>query len=290
MGTSPFKTTSENISARPADSRRRVSFCLPEKQIQNFLTAHGESGCTPETIRQYRSALYSFYEILPEDKRVFRDTLSQWHGALLEQGYSARTAATRIAAVNTLLDYLGRRDFQWHTRLEIPEKELSDLTREEYMRLLLEAQRQEDITLYLLVKTFAVTGLSVQSLNDLTREAVDCGEIRTERKKFSQTVSIPTMLRRELLDYAMRERVRSGSLFRTRTGKPFTRTAITNMISRLGQDAGLEPGKANPRSLKRLYQDTFAEYQQQADEWIQDSYVRLLEQEEQKAGWLVGRG
>ena len=268
--------------------RSRTPFHLGKKQIETFLAAHSRSGCAGDTIRQYRATILAFRDFLPESKTVARNSLAQWQAALLEQGYSPRTVSTRVSAVNALLDYLGRRDYQCHLKMERATPELPDLTREEYIRLLAGARRQENITLYLLVKTFALTGLPIQSLNDLTREAVNCGEIRTERKLYSQTVHIPAMLRRELLDYAMREGVRSGPLFRTRTGRPLNRSTITSMISRLGEDAGLEPDKANPRGLKRLYQNTFAEYRRQADEWIEASYVRLLEEEEKQAGWLRG--
>ena len=77
---------------------------------------------------------------------------------------------------------MGRRDLQWHAKLERTQADAAELTREEYIRLLQEAKRQENITLYLLVKTIASAGLSVQSLNGLTREAVDRGEVRTERE------------------------------------------------------------------------------------------------------------
>lgn len=290
MGAQSPRTRDEAPAARQAGCGRRASFCLTEKQIQRFLDAHAESGCAGDTIRQYRSAILQFYEFLPEGKQVSRDTLSQWNTLLLEQGYSSSTACTRLSAVNGLLDFLGRRDLQWRAKLERTQADAAELTREEYIRLLQEAKRQENITLYLLVKTIASAGLSVQSLNGLTREAVDRGEVRTERKLYSQTVALPAGLRRELLDYAMREGVRSGPVFRTAAGEPLRRTAVTCMISRLGEAAGLEPGKANPRSLKRLYQSTFAEYQRQADEWMRTTYARLLAEEDQEAGWLAGRG
>lgn len=275
---------------KAAGSSRKVSFRLTEKQIRQFLAAHAGSGCGKNTIQQYQYALSSFYDFLPEDKRISRDTLSRWTDALTEQGYSPRTVCTRLSAVNALLDFLGRRDFQWRLKLERSEADAADLTREEYLRLLQEAKRQENITLYLLVKTFAVAGLPVQCLDNLTREAVDSGTIQTERKLYHQTVPLPPMLRRELLDYAMREGVRSGPVFRTGSGAPLHRSTVSYMISRLGRDAGLEPGKANPRSLKRLHQNTFAEYQRQADEWMRDTYAKLLAEEEEVAGWLAGRG
>lgn len=280
----------EKHSKAVGGMNRGKPFRLNEKQIEKFLAAHSKSGCTEDTIRQYRAAILHFRDFLPKSGAVARNSLAQWQTALLEQGYSARTVYTRVSAVNALLEYLGRRDYQNHFKMERPEPDLPDLTRDEYIRLLTEAQRQENITLYLLVKIFAVTGLSIQCLNDLTREAVDCGEIRTERKLYRQTVKIPAMLRRELLDYAMREGVRSGPLFRSKAGGPFNRSVITNMISRLGADAGLADGKANPRCLKRLYQNTLAAYQRQADEWIEANYVRLLEEEETQAGWMAGRG
>ncbi len=280
----------QETERRTGGTDRRPSFRLSQKQIQKFLAAHAESGCAKETIRRYRAALLSFHAFLPESGMVSRNSLAQWQTVLLEQGYSSRTVSARTSAVNALLDYLGRRDYQCHLKAERPEADLPDLSRTEYIRLLQEAKRQEDITLYLLVKTFAVAGLSVQSLSDLTREAVDCGMVRTERKLYSQTVVLPAMLRRELLDYAMRKGVRSAPVFRTRTGRPFSRSAVTKMISRLGEEAGLEPGKANPRSLKRLYQNTFAEYQRQADKWMKETYTQLLEGEERAVGWLSGRG
>lgn len=282
--------SAEKAGRQAGGTDRKTPFRLSKKQIQRFLAAHAESGCTENTIRQYRAALLSFHDFLPESGAVSLDSLARWQEALLEQGYSSRTVSARVSAVNALLDYLERRDYQCHLKIELPEADLPDLTREEYIQLLAQARRQEDITLYLLVKTFAVTGLSVQGLNDLTREAVDRGEIRTERKLFSQTVEIPALLRRELLDYAMREGVRSGPVFRTRTGRPFNRSAVTAMIARLGGEAGLDAGKANPRSLKRLYQNTFAEYQRQADEWMRACYARLLEEEEKQAGWMADWG
>ena len=195
-----------------------------------------------------------------------------------------------MSAVNTLMDFLGRRDFQYHVKLDRPEAELPILTRDEYIQLLQEAKRQEDITLYLLVKTFAVAGMSIQNLDDLTWEAIDCGIVKTERKRYSQTLVLPAPLRQEPLDYAMREGIRTGPVFRTKNKKTFNRSVVTTMISKLGEAAGLEPGKANPRSLKRLYQNTFADYQRQADAWMANRYAQLLEEEEVQVGWMAGKG
>ena len=235
MGARSPKNPDSHEAARPAGNRRKAFFRLTEKQIQRFLSVHARSGCTKDTILQYRTAVFVFYDFLPEDKRVYQDTLSRWIDALIEQGYSSRTVCARLSVVNSLLDFLGRRDFQCMVKLERTEAKTADLTRAEYLQLLQEAKRQENVTLYLLVKTFAVAGLSVQYLDNLTREAVNSGVIQTERKRYSQTVELPTGLRSELLDYTMREGIRSGPVFHTRSGKSFNRSVVTNMIELKGQ-------------------------------------------------------
>lgn len=284
-------SSSSSGTKRPlsAAGSHRTYLYLSEKQIQHFLSTHAQSGCTEGTISQYRSALSSFYEFLPENKRIFHDTLPRWYDSMVEQGYSPRTASALLSAVNSLLEFLERRELQWYTKSDWREAETAALTRKEYIQLLQEAKRQENITLYLLVKTFALAGLSVQHLNDLTWEAVNRGAICTERKRYCQVVTLPDGLRQELLEHAVRNVVRSGPIFLAGSGKPLSRTTVTYLISRLGRDAGLEPGKANPRSLKGLYQNTFADYQRQADVWMKKRYAKLLEKEEAQAGWLAER-
>ena len=179
-------------------------------------------------------------------------------------GIFPRTASARLSAVNSLLEFLERRELQWYTKSDWREAETAALTRKEYIQLLQEAKRQENITLYLLVKTFALAGLSVQHLNDLTWEAVNRGAICTERKRYCQVVTLPDGLRQELLSTPFGTLSVPAQFF-AGSGKPLSRTTVTYLISRLGRDAGLEPGKANPRSLKGLYQNTFADYQRQAD-------------------------
>ena len=147
----------KNAAVHSISAKRIKSFPLTEKQIRTFLATHAKSGCTEETIRQYQAAIKSFYEFLPENKCVLQSSLEHWQEALSEQGYSTRTILVRVSAVNTLMDP-GRRDFQYHVKLDRPEAELPILTRDEYIQLLQEAKRQEDITLYLWSKPLLLWG------------------------------------------------------------------------------------------------------------------------------------
>lgn len=288
---------SESVSSQKEKGRSRqkssrdssrVVYLIPER-IEQFLSTQKKEGCTEVTIKTYRTSMNRLYAFLPENKQITQDTLSQWEAHMSAQGYSARTIYTRLAIANSFLAFLGRRNWQ---RRDISRKydepDLPELTREEYLLLLQEAKRQENIQLYLLVKVFACMGLSIQSLDKLTREAVNEGTLQIDHKLCTQALEIPPLLRRELLDYAMREGIRSGPVFVNRNGRSINRQILTVKISKLGEAAGLEPGKSNPRTLKRLYQTTLAGYQRQADAWVRKSWLALLEGEETTAGWLAG--
>ena len=230
----------KNAAVHSISAKRIKSFPLTEKQIRTFLATHAKSGCTEETIRQYQAAIKSFYEFLPEKNCVLQSSLEHCQEALSEQGYSTRTILVRVSAVNTLMDFLGRRDFQYHVKLDRPKAELPILTRDEYIQLLQEAKRQEDITLYLLVKTFAVAGMSIQNLDDLTREAYRW----RHRKKQSGSDTVRrlySLLRsgRSCWTMPCGEGIRTGPVFRTKNKKPFNRSCRYHDYFQIWPAAGL---------------------------------------------------
>jgi len=280
----PGETAERNTAAR-----RQQMFLLSQAQIQRFLTHLEEDGWTKGTVQKYRADISRFHQFLPKDKRVARDALARWREHLLQDGYSARTINSSVSSVNSLLDYLGRRDWQSREWVEVRESAGPELTREEYLRLLEEAKRQEDIQIYLLVKTLVCTGLFREGLPALTREAVNSGAVAVNKRRNcrDRQLTLPAQLRDELLDYAMRKRIRSGPVFRMEDGSPMRASTAGDRITALGKAAGLEPGRANARNLKRLYQRTCAAFQREADRWVEESYTRLLASEEERIGWRV---
>ena len=69
------------------------------------LEKKGREASTPEI---YRHNMRCFNDSLPADKMVRRSTLDRWREALLEGGYSPRTANVRISVANSLMAFLGR--------------------------------------------------------------------------------------------------------------------------------------------------------------------------------------
>ncbi len=120
-----------------------------------------------------------------------------------------------------------------------------ELTRAEYLHLLDTARVLGREPAYLLVKVFALTGISVSELPVLTVEAVRAGRVRD--------VPLPEGLKSELLAYAARKNILSGPVFATRSGRPLDVQRVSAILRGLGAAAGLGEGMCRPKALQRLY-------------------------------------
>ncbi len=272
----------------PVLKKPKGAFVLTRKEIDRFLKDLKRTGRSATTIETYRQNLLGFYEFLPPDKQVDGSTLPAWRDFLVDKGYSQHSTNSKTSAVNSLFNFLGERNWQVvNIGKAVSQEEGPELTRTEYLQLLNAAKQQENIQLYLIVKTLACTELTPSDLPLLTREAVNAGIVGGKIRGVDREVGLPAALREDLRSYAMYRGIRSGPVFLNAGGDPYGRTAITRMIGILGSELGLEPGKATPRNIRRLYLSTLADFQRQADAWIAESYANLLNEEETNIGWQV---
>ena len=244
---------------------------ITQDKIKEFLESVDISANSRD---HYQLALRSFYDWLPEDKNVEQGTLEQWRSWLLSQGYAERTVYWRISACNTFVEYMGRRDLQASPGkiIETPQPEL---TREEYMRLLMAARAHGTEADYIMIKLLASIDISLSDLSALTLE------------KFND-MEAPEVLRREVQDYARRYGIVSGYLFRTRNGTLYRRTYIHQRINKLCDVARIPQEKANPRCLQRLYQQTMDELREDVNRMVNINYNRMLEREQKMVAWRTG--
>lgn len=259
---------------------------ITQKQISDYLAEMKTRGCTPETIKTCRRNVLNFYQWLPSDKCLLRDSTIRWRDELLEQGYMPRTVNNRLSSVNSMLAYLNLWEYQLPAEFRLPEDDvLPELTRTEYLRLLSAAQAQENERAYLMAKVFAATGLTVHELPKLTVEAVRDGRIVIAANRTKRIIHIPGCLQTELLDFAGQEGIPKGPVFVTRSGKPVNRSGVTACIQQLATDARVPSEKCNPRCLRKLYQATKEGIQQNISLLVEQAHERLLEQEQISIGW-----
>lgn len=272
---------------RPMHQHRRTEtgVLLTQESIEQFLDACQSRGRVEGTLQWYRRGLNRLYQALPEDKFIRQGALERWREELVEMEYTPGTVNMFLSIANSYLDFVGHRECQLASQLKPKSSLQPELTREEYVQLLRTAKALDKERLYLLVKLFASTGLSVQELPNVTVEAVQKGEIIHFPHKVEQRVRIPECLRKELLGYIRRNGYTSGPIFQNKDGGPLNRTYVSIAIRRLCVEARIPEEKGNPRCLKRLYQNTRSDIENNVAMLVEQALDRVLEQEQSAIGW-----
>ena len=266
----------------PASARREAGVPLSPEEIEGFLHSLEAKGRIAETLKWYRRGLTHLYRALPEDRRIRRGTLAWWRETLRREGYAPSTVNLFLSVANSYVEYQGCREYQLVGQLKREEKAQPELSREEYLRLLRTAKALERERAYLLVKVFASTGVGVQELPAVTVEAARAWRLELPG---GRAVHVAESLCGELLAYAEREGRGRGPVFVDRTGKPMSRTNVTNGVKQLCQAAGVPEEKGSPRCLRRLYQSTREELEARAARWVDQAMDRILLREQKAVAW-----
>lgn len=176
--------------------------------------------------------------------------------------YSAKSANSMLAALNSLFSFAGRGDLrlqQFRLQRDVFRPESEELTREEYLRLIAAAERVRDCRSALILQTLCCTGIRISELGYVTVEAVKSGGACVRCKGKTRRVFIISALRKKLLRYAEETGVSAGPVFLTRTGKPLDRSNIWRRMKKLCDYAGIPRQKAFPHNLRHLFARTFYE-------------------------------
>lgn len=264
------------------EQRARAPNTVTLQDIERYLAQTAEKGLNENTIKAYRRCLVKFYRFLPPDKRIEPGSVGAWREELKAE-YAPRSINVCLSAVNSFMEYMNLHAYQLQSRLKPDEGEtLPELTRAEYLRMLEHAKSDRNERAYLLTKVFACTGLTVQELPKLTLEAAKAGVVE---RHAGLPAKLPGCLRSELLSYAQRRAIDSGPLFVTRSGRALNRTEVTGTIQRLACAAKIEPGKGNPRCLRKLYLNAQHEIWRSLLPLAEQSHERLIETEQLAVGW-----
>lgn len=119
------------------------------------------------------------------------------------------------------------------------------------------AKQKGNERLNLLIQTICGSGIRVSELQYITVEAVKCGEATVSLKGKTRTVFIVKELKQKLLRYAAEQKITSGAIFITRSGKPMSRTNIWREMKSLCEQARVNPQKVFPHNLRHLVARTF---------------------------------
>lgn len=132
-----------------------------------------------------------------------------------------------------------------------------ELTKTEYKQLLNAALSQHNKRLYMLMQTICATGIRVSELKYITVEAVKSGVATINCKGKMRVVMMTKDLCKQLNAYIKEQKIKSGSVFVSKNGRPLDRSNIWSDMKKLCETAGVSKEKVFPHNLRHLFARTY---------------------------------
>ena len=232
---------------------------LTEKIIADFFLYLKSEEKSQNTIQKYLRDVRAFAADL-SGTEVTKEVAVAYKSKLLSENYAVRSINSMLASLNSLFAFLGWTDCKVKSiklQRQIYCSEEKELTKAEYMRLVNTAKQRGNERLNLIIQTICGTGIRVSELQFITVEAVKRGEAIVSLKGKTRTVFLVRELQKKLLRYVAEQKIQSGAVFITRTGKPMSRTNIWREMKGLCIEANVNPQKVFPHNLRHLFARVF---------------------------------
>ena len=231
---------------------------LATDKMQDFEVYLRNEERSVATIEKYMRDVRCFAMFIG-DTEISKQTVLEYKSRLGET-YAVASANSMIAALNCFLRFCGWHDLcvkQFKIQREVYCSEEKELTRAEYIRLLEAANAKHNERLNLIIQTICGTGIRVSELQYITVEALQNGEAIVNCKGKNRRVFIVPELKKKLLCYIKEQKIESGAVFVTRSGKPINRSSIWREMKALCKQANVLPSKVFPHNLRHLFARTF---------------------------------
>ncbi len=186
--------------------------------------------------------------------------------------YAPASVNSVLSSLNCFFEYNG-----WHElkvkmlriQKQVFAERSKELTKAEYERLLVAAREKKNERLYYLMQTICSSGIRVSELAAITVDALKSCRANINCKGKMRVVILPKDLCKMLLGYARGQKITSGPVFITKSGKPLDRSSVWKMMKSLCKSAGVNKEKVFPHNLRHLFARTYYS--------IQKDIVRLAD-------------
>ena len=228
--------------------------CKSMTLFDAWLTANGRSAGTSANYCRNVTALF----IWLGNRDLTTETANAWKAELLET-HAPVTVNAMLAALNSYARFAGldiRTQFVKIQRRLFRDSR-RELTRAEFENLLDAAQHCGKERLSLLMETICASGIRVSEVKFITVEAAKAGRATISLKGKVREILLPGQLCRKLLKYAGKQKIASGEIFLTGSGKSLSRGQIWAEMKRLCKQAGVAESKVFPHNLRHLFATAF---------------------------------
>jgi site-specific recombinase XerD len=231
---------------------------ITTEQIENFKLFLLEDEKSKSTVEKYERDIKSFC-IWLEENEVSKAAVLNYKAYLCEN-YAVASVNSMLSSINSFFSYLEW--FELRVKAVKVQKQIfasneRELTKEEYERLLSAAKAKNNQRLYLLMQTICSTGIRVSELRFITVESINKGRAEIDLKGKRRCAFLSVELCKMLKNYIKEQKIKSGPVFITKSGKPLDRSNIWNDMKKLCKAAGVSQNKVFPHNLRHLFARTY---------------------------------
>jgi len=235
--------------------------------FKNYLVCEEKSKAT---IEKYVRDITAFASVMTGIE-LCKEKVLEYKEKLIEK-YAPKSVNSVISSLNSFFAWMGWYDLKVKAlkiQRQIFAEKNKELTKQEYERLLMAAKDKKNERLYYLMQTICSTGIRVSELKYITVEAVNAKTAIINCKGKTRTVFLPKKLCKMLKEYIKKNKIKSGSVFVSKSGKPLDRSNIWADMKKLCDSAGVSKEKVFPHNLRHLFARTYYS--------IQKDIVRLAD-------------
>ena len=210
------------------------------------------------TINKYLHDVREMLDFMGQEC-ISKELLIQYRGHLSRR-CRARTVNGKLSAINAYLKCMGLeahkvKFLKVQKRIYMDEKR--DLTEQDCRRLLETASRTGKTQLYFLMLVLYGTGIRISELPYVTVEAVYQGNAEINMKGKYRVIIFPRNLVRQLKEYIRDTDIKSGCIFRTKSGKCLDRSNICHSMKKICREARVDQSKVFPHNFRHLFAKSF---------------------------------
>ena len=231
---------------------------ITQEMVVNFKKFLIDEEKSRATLEKYIRDINAFREWL--GNRIVEKVMVLEYKTYLVEKYAPASANSMLSSINSFFEFN-----EWHElkvkmlkiQKQIFAEKNKELTKAEYERLLDAAKSKKNERLYYLMQTICSSGIRVSELKSITIEAVKERRAIIKCKGKMRIVILPKELCKMLAEYSKEQKITSGPVFVTKTGKPLDRSAIWKMMKQLCESAGVPKEKVFPHNLRHLFARTY---------------------------------
>ncbi len=236
-----------------------ITFVVREEDMNEFRYYLQERENSEATIEKYMRDVRKFMTFAGTDQPVGKEKLLEYKEWLIEN-YAVSSVNSMLVALNQFLVFLEKGRLRLR-RIKVQRMDTLCMDRildkREFQKLVRTARQQGKDQIAMIMETMCATGIRVSELKFFHVENVRNGIVRVWNKGKYRMVILPELLRKKLLLYIGRNRIRSGVIFRTRTGREKNRSNIWKEMKAIGELANISLKKVFPHNLRHLFARTF---------------------------------